>query len=149
MKKVIFIITLLASTLISTSAISSPASAALGSCMVDSLNGKEKKRLAQWIYFAMSLHPEIKIYSNITDNMQDDTNKYIGNLITRLLTEDCEMEAKIVLKKESTAALSRAFELVGKVAMQELMADKNVSSSISAYAKYLDKDKLNALMTQD
>lgn len=146
MKKVIFIIILLSTTVFSTPAISGPLSDKLGSCMVDSLNGKERKKLAQWIFLAMSAHPDIQKFSNVTKEIQDETDRDIGNLITRLLTKDCLKEAETALDKESQTALKNSFELVGKVAMQELMANSNVASSITGYVKYLDKSKIDALM---
>ncbi len=39
---------------------------ALTTCFVDSLNGKERKQLATWIYFAVAAHPEMKPFSNIS-----------------------------------------------------------------------------------
>ena len=114
--------------------------------MVDSLNGRERKKLAQWIFFAMSVHPEIEKFSKVTPEKQDEIDRYIGQLITRLLSEDCEKQAKVAISKEGQQALGSSFELVGRVAMEELMANKKVTTSITGYAKYLDKSKLDALM---
>ncbi len=145
MKRRILIITILSTILISAPALSGPASDALGTCMTDSLNGKERKQLGKWVFLAMSVHPEISKFSNVTEELQNESDKFIGSLITRLLTEDCSAEARIALNNESSVALTSAFEVVGKVAMQELMRDKNVNNAISGFEKYLDKEKLNAL----
>lgn len=123
-----------------------PASDELGKCMVDSLTGKERKDLAKWVYFAMSAHPEIKQYSKITDANRTEFDKVVGSLITRLLTEDCPEKTKKAVREEGTSALEGAFRLVGEVAMQELMRDKNVSDSIEAYVKYTNLDKIKQII---
>jgi hypothetical protein len=139
-------ITMLASSLLaSVPAMSAPESDALGQCMVDSLNGKERRLMARWIFFAMSAHPEISGYSNVTAALRVESDEYIGELITRLLTSDCTVEAAAAMQTGSSVAMSKAFELVGGVAMQELMNNSDVTGAISGFERYLDKDKLAAL----
>ena len=117
----------------------------LGVCLVDSLNGKERKALAKWIFFAIAAHPEIMSYSNATGEDIRESDKYIGKLITRLLTVNCPNE----LRKANDAdpmAIQQSFELVGKVAMQELMTDQHVMQAITGYANYVDREKLNEVL---
>ncbi|WP_346837970.1 hypothetical protein [Microbulbifer sp. SAOS-129_SWC] len=121
------------------------ATQAFGICLTDSLTGKERKTLAKWIFFAIAAHPEIKSYAKMTDKDQDQANRFVGNLVTRLITEDCPNQAKRALKEDGGQAFEQAFGLVGKVAMRELMADKHVVQSVSGFEKYLDKDKFIAL----
>lgn len=117
----------------------------LGVCLTDSLSGKERKNLAKWVFFAMAAHPEISSYSRITESDQIQANQFVGKLVTRLITEDCPQEAKAALSESGRLAFQQAFGLVGRVAMQELMTDANVSQSFSGFEKYLDKEKLGAL----
>ncbi len=127
-------------------AVASPTSDALGTCMVDALNGKERKELAQWIFFGMAAHPEIKIYSKVTVDDQLNIDKYVGALVTRLLTVDCIDQTKNANKEIGNKALEDAFALVGKVAMQELMSNKEVATSLYGYAKFVDNQKLAAVL---
>ena len=117
----------------------------LGICLVDSLNGKEKKALAKWIFFAIAAHPDINSYSSASGDDIQKSDVYIGKLITRLLTENCPGE----LRRANAAdpmAIQNAFELVGKVAMQELMTDEHVMKSITNYANYVDQEKLQTVI---
>ena len=118
----------------------------LGACMTDSLTGKERKQLAQWIFFAMAAHPDLKEFSKVSTANQGATNEYVGKLVTRLLTENC-LEELNAAGKQDAQAIRGAFELVGKVAMQELMTNKEVMASISGYAKFLDQKKLASILT--
>ena len=115
----------------------------LGVCLVDSLNGKERKELAKWIYFGMSAHSTIKPYSNISQKKLASMNKYVGTLITRLITEDCPKIAKKAINENGSSAFEYAFEIVGKVAMQELMTEPSVEKYLGAFEQYLDQDKFN------
>lgn len=118
----------------------------LSTCLIDNLNGKERKNLAVWVFMAMASHPEIKKYSNITPKDKTDTDKYIGALITRLLTEDCPKELKVAYSADPQA-IQKAFEVVGKVAMQELMANQAVNASLVNYVNFADQTKINTVLS--
>ncbi len=131
-------------------AFSLPANAnpqALGTCLVDSLNGKERKQLAKWIYFSMAAHPEMKPFSNISAEDRTDADKYVASLITRLLVEDCASQVKVA-QKSDPLALPKSFEIVGKVAMQELTTNQDVMTAISNYGHYLDQNRINSLFVE-
>ena len=143
MKKYLYLILLL---IIATNPITTYANQAsqkLGVCLVDSLNGKERKELAKWIYFGMSTHSTIKPYSKATQKDFDNMNKYVGALITRLLTTNCPVIANKALKESGSSALEFAFGVLGKVAMQELMTEPGVTKALGAFEKYLDRDKFD------
>jgi hypothetical protein len=44
--------------------------------------------------------------------------------------------------------MQQGFELVGRVAMQELMTNQNVTKAITNYIKYVDTDKLNKILSE-
>lgn len=117
-------------------------------CMVNNLNGKERTNLAKWIFFSIAAHPEIKSYSSVSQKEQKASDEYVGKLITRLLTSDCSKELKMANKVDPLAVRS-AFELVGKVAMQELMANEDVMKAVTNYALYADKEKLNKILSEE
>lgn len=128
---------------------SAPASAqtaeALGSCLVDSLDGKERKRLARWIFFSMAAHPEINSYLEATPKDIQSNDEYVGQLVTRLLAEDCPNELKAA-NAQDPRAVEKSFELVGQVAMQELMRNDEVRTAISNYARHADTKKISAVI---
>ncbi len=121
--------------------------ASLGACMVDELSGKEKKQLATWIFFAMAAHPEIKQFANIQGDAQRNIDKQVGSLVTRLLTESCANELKAAYREGGMTAIEQSFELVGKVAMEELMTNPKVNMAISGYADFIDDKKLEAVLS--
>lgn len=58
MNKLKLVITVVCVVLMTGTAVAGPASDALGVCMADFLNGKERKELGKWIFIGMSAHPE-------------------------------------------------------------------------------------------
>lgn len=115
----------------------------LGVCLTDSLTGKERKKLAKWIYFGLSTHSTIKPFSTVSQKDMEESDKYVGALITRLLTEDCPAQSKAAYEKGGSGAFEYAFGIVGQVAMQEIMAESNVSNALQSFEKYLDQEKFN------
>lgn len=114
-------------------------------CLVDNLSGKERKNLAKWVFMAMAAHPEIKKYANVSAADIKESNQYVGTLITRLLTVDCPTQLKTAQASDPMAA-RKGFEMVGKVAMQELMTNQDVVASITGYIPYVDQKKINKVL---
>lgn len=115
----------------------------LGTCLTDSLNGKERKDLAKWIYLGMSTHSTIRPYANISQDDIESSSKYVGGLITRLLTQDCPKQAQAALDAGGTQAFEFAFGIVGEVAMLELMSEPSVSDTLGLFEQYMDQEQFN------
>lgn len=126
----------------SSSAIADTPTETFGNCLIDNLNGKERKEMVKWLFFSIASHPDLNSYLNATQNDIIDSDKYIGNLITRLLSDDCPNEMKSAAKADPQA-IRKAFGLVGRVAMQELMRDQTVNTTITNYVKYTNQEKIN------
>ncbi|MCW9031589.1 MAG: hypothetical protein OQK58_08900 [Gammaproteobacteria bacterium] len=145
MKNYIKIITLSIGLIIGTPALAASPTDVFSNCLVDALNGKERKNLAKWIFFAIAAHPDITSYSKASTKDINDSDKYVGKLITKLLTADCSNELNNA-RKSNPRAIEQGFGLVGKVAMQELMTNQNVTKAISNYIKYADQEKINQVL---
>ena len=120
---------------------------ALSACFADNLNGKERKSLAKWMFFSMGAHPEIKSYLNVNSRDVRVSDEYVGALLTRLLTVDCSTRLKDAYSSDPTS-LQKAFEVVGKVAVQEIMTSDEVRKAINNYTQFADTAKINKVLTQ-
>lgn len=100
--------------------------------------------MASWIFSAVAAHPDIKMTVTIQEERRDELNKNIATLLTRLLTENCIAQAKKAIETDGTEGFQTAFGFVGKLAMQELMTNKDVSTAISGFEKHMDKKKFEA-----
>ncbi len=126
-------------------ALAGPNADALGRCLTDNTTGKERKELARWIFIAMATHPEIRQLSAAVPSDLEQASKTTGALFTRLLAESCPAEMRAAMQNEGAQAMQAAFGTLGQVAMQELMSDANVSAAISAFERFVDTKKLEAI----
>lgn len=147
MKKSFFITLFALSSLLPLHAHSATPTEDLSTCLVDTLNGKERKELMKWIFFAMASHPEISPFSKVNSDDRESSDKLMGDLVTRLLTEDCPDEMKLA-HASNPLAIEKAFEVVGQVAMQELMTNQQVNQSIANYSQYADTNKITSILTE-
>ena len=121
--------------------------AKFSSCLIDSLNGKERKELAKWIFMAIAVHPSIESYAKIDKVERENTDKYVGALVTKLLTKLCPSDFKQAIK-DNPLALQQGFELVGKVAMQEIMTNEATMKALAEYVKYADLESISAVTAE-
>lgn len=117
---------------------------ALSQCLAETTTGKDRKDLARWVFFAMASHPDIKQYTaNSAEAAATEAHKTMADLFTRLLAESCNRQTQAAFKEGGAKAIEIAFQTLGQLAMQELMANPEVTSSMSKFEKNLDQNKLN------
>lgn len=117
----------------------------LSKCLVKATAPADQQTLVLWIYAAMSSHPQVKPYSKLTESEQERATKGATELMQRLLTIDCRKEAVEAIQYEGAATMEAAFEVLGEVAMRNLMGDAAVAKMMEGMTKYLDRPALEAL----
>ena len=119
----------------------------LGRCLADSTSGKDRKDLARWIFLSMSIHPEIRSFSSADAAAgREASDRTVGALFTRLLTETCAAQTRTAFKEGGTPALQTAFQSLGQLAMQEITSDPAVAASLTAFERHLDRQKLQSAL---
>jgi hypothetical protein len=116
----------------------------LGKCLVESSTAQDKQQLVQWIFFSISLNPDIAPYSRITPEQRAAADTGMARLFEKLIGENCAQEAGAALKYEGSSAFSASFELLGRVAGQELFASPEVAAGTANFARQLDIPALQA-----
>ena len=118
-----------------------------GVCLTDSMNGKERKMLAKWIFFGMSSHSTVKHYVNISEHDREQVNRSMGVLFTRLIAEDCPNEAKASSDAMGVKqAFFEAFKIAGATASRELTAEPEVNMSLNAFEEFVDNEKIKNVL---
>jgi hypothetical protein len=139
---------LVGSVMIGSTAKAGPATDALASCLTDNTTGKDRKDMARWVFVGMSGHPEIQNLSNVTDADRDTVDRTIAALFTKLLAEKCPAQANLAAAEGGSESFRAAFEIIGKLAMQELMSNPKVNASFSRFTKYVDQNKMNSAFSK-
>jgi hypothetical protein len=117
---------------------------AFSRCLAESTTGKDRKDFARWLFVSMGAHPSMREISRITPEAAEDASRNAGLLLTKLLADSCPKEAQAAFKAVGAAAMQSAFGVVGQLAMQELMTDKDVAAGMSILEKYLDSQRIQA-----
>jgi hypothetical protein len=117
----------------------------LGKCLVNSTTKDDRANLIRWLFVAASHHPAVKPITSVSPAQQEESDKQMGTLFMKLLTESCKSEAQKALQAEGAVTLQFAFEVLGKVAGQELFSSPEVTGNLKGLAKYIDSDKIKAL----
>ncbi len=71
-----------------------------------------------------------------------------GALFTRLLAESCPAQVKAALQAGGPSAIQSAFMVLGQLAIQELMSNKDVAPTMGILDRYIDKQKIDAVNRQ-
>jgi hypothetical protein len=137
------VIVLLLAALVAAPSFAAPESQTLSACFADNTTGKDRKILARWVFLGMSTHPEMQDITHVAPDVIDNATKVTAALFTRLTTQSCRNEFRAAtLSSGGSSEIQAAFQVLGQLAMQELMTDKNVMTSMSAISKYIDKKAL-------
>jgi hypothetical protein len=131
-----------------TPALAGEYSEALGKCLVKSTTQQDRVALVRWFYAAASRHPALKSLANVSEEQLDEASRVTAGLFVNLLTTSCKAEAQKAYREEGPPMLRQSFEVLDKVAGEELMATPEVQASLQTLRKYLDQDKLKVLSVE-
>ena len=123
---------------LSSSASAGPFNDKLAICLVKSTTQDDKLTLIRWIFAAMASHPGVRDLSEVSAGAGDKLNEQVADLFVSLLTDRCGTETQEAIKYEGQGAIGTSFEVLGRVAMQELMADGKVSAFMGGIDAHID-----------
>ncbi len=116
-------------------------------CVAESTTGRDRKDLAKWLFVAMGAHPEMKAIATVPPAAAEESSRAAGQLFTRLIAESCAKEARAAVQVGGSSAIQSAFNVLGQLAMQELMADRDVAAGMSAIEKYVDSERVRSVLS--
>ena len=123
-----------------------PYSDDLAKCLVSSTTARDKTDLVRWIFANAALHPEVRSISAVTPEQRMDINRLNGALLERLLTDSCRRQLQDAVKYEGQRTIELSFQVLGQVAMRELMSDASVGRGFAEMDKYLNAEKLRQVL---
>jgi hypothetical protein len=120
----------------------------LGKCLVNSTTKDDRVDLMRWLFVAASHHPAVKPITSVSPAQQEESDRKTGALFMKLLTVSCKTETQKALRGEGIVTIKLAFEVLGKLAGQELFSSPEVTGNMQGLAKYIDADKIKALASE-
>jgi len=123
-----------------------PAADALSKCVVDATSAQDRAVLTKWAFVVVSANPELRSMSAVTDPMREEANHRMADLLTRLMTVNCRVQAVTAIRTEGPQAVQGAVKALGASAARDLFADPSTLAGMTGFVKYLDTEKLIGLM---
>ena len=107
-------------------------------CLVTKTTAQEKTDLVKWIYVTISFHPQLSQMSNLTAKDVEMANVRVADYMTNVFAYKCNDELNQAIKYEGEESVFYAFELLGELAMGELMQDQGVTAASELFIQYVD-----------
>ena len=111
----------------------------LARCVVVQTTDRDKITLINWLWFAMSAHPDIakNMGSKVLHEEKEVADKKVAYIVSNLFLDKCKDETEKAFKYEGHEAAG-AFKPLGEMSMKTLMQDKKVNDSLSTYIKFIN-----------
>lgn len=114
----------------------------LSNCLVKSTTTTDKKTVLQWTFVALSTHPDLKAYSNVTDVQKEQLDKSLATVLQRILVEQCSSQTKAVIAAEGVQAVGDSFQELGQITGEEILKNPEVKGQLKGVIRYVDLNKL-------
>ncbi len=88
---------------------------------------------------AIAKHPEVADLARVPESEREEASRQTARLVERLALTNCRAESAAVLRHDGVEALGAAFEMVGDVAAEGLMAQPAVAAQFEALGAYVDE----------
>mgnify|MGYP006051879255 FL=1 len=106
--------------------------------LVTKTTAQEKTDLVKWIYVTISFHPQLSQMSNLTADDVEMANIRVADYMTNVFAYKCNDELNQAIKYGGEESVFYAFELLGELAMGELMQDQGVTAASELFIQYVD-----------
>ncbi|MGE8561835.1 MAG: hypothetical protein ACN6NJ_12980 [Acinetobacter sp.] len=123
-------------------AIAGPTVDQLSNCLVKSTTATDKKTVLQWTFVALSSHPELKAYSNVSTEQKTALDQKLAQTLQRILVEQCSTQTKAVIQAEGLQAVGDSFQELGSITGEEILKTPEVKDQLKGVVRYIDLNKL-------
>jgi len=117
-------------------------------CIVTKTTSQEKTDLVKWIYVTISFHPQLSDMSNLSSEDVEMVNIRVADYMTNVFAYKCNKELIEAIKYEGENSVVTAFELLGEIAISEIMVDEGVSIASEFFTQYLDESVIAEALSE-
>jgi hypothetical protein len=122
---------------------------ALSQCLLRSVDADDKRALVNWIFAVMARHPDVRPMSRMDAATDEKVGRAASDVLERLLADRCASEVRAVVRTSSFENVGNSFQVLGKVAMQDLMAHPDVEAGVGDLLKYVDFERVSRSLLQE
>lgn len=114
----------------------------LSNCLVKSTTATDKTAVLQWTFAALSAHPDLKQFSNVTEAQKTQLDKNLAQVLQRILVEQCSAQTKAVIQAEGMQAVGESFQELGSITGDEILKKPEIKQQLQGILRYVDLNKL-------
>ena len=114
----------------------------LSNCLVKATTATDKTSVLQWTFVALSSHPDLKGFSNVTDEQKNQLDQKLAQVLQRMIVEQCSAQTKAVIQAEGLQAVGDSFQELGSITGEEILKNPEVKQQLKGVVRYLDLNKL-------
>ncbi|WP_296279939.1 hypothetical protein [uncultured Acinetobacter sp.] len=114
----------------------------LSDCLVKATTATDKTTVLQWTFSALSAHPDLKAFSNITDQQRDQLDQKFAQVLQRVIVEQCATQTKAVIQAEGLQAVGDSFQELGRSTGENIIQNPEVKKQLQGVIRYVDLNKL-------
>jgi len=121
----------------------------LSECLKTSATPDDRRILVQWIFSAMSVHPDLQAMTRLDAPQRARLETQAAAIFERLIAVDCTVPARQTIVAEGSEGFGNAFETLGELAMGGVVENPDVRAGMSRLAEQIDSARiLKALLTK-
>lgn len=114
----------------------------LSDCLVKSTTETDQKVVLQWTFVALSNHPDLQVFRQITPEQQESLNKNLAQVLQRILVDQCANETKAVIQTDGLQAVGTSFQKLGQITGEKILKTPEINEQYKGIIQYLDLGKL-------
>jgi hypothetical protein len=114
----------------------------LSDCLVKSTTAMDKTAVLQWTFVALSTHPELKQFSQVTEEQKTALDKNVAQVLQRILVEQCSAQTKAVIQADGIQAVGESFQQLGRITGEEIVKNTEVKQQLNGLLRYVDLNKM-------
>ena len=123
-------------------AVAGPTVDQLSDCLVKATTATDKTTVLQWTFVALSAHPDLKTFSNVTEAQRNQLDEKFAQVVQRVLVDQCAAQTKAVIKAEGLQAVGDSFQQLGRATGEEILQNPEVKQQLKGIIRYVDLNKL-------
>lgn len=114
----------------------------LSNCLVKATTATDKTTVLQWTFVALSTHPDLKNFSNVTEEQKNQLDQKFAQVLQRVIVEQCSAQTKAVIQAEGIQAVGDSFQELGRMTGEDILKNPEVKQQLKGVVRYLDLNKL-------
>lgn len=116
----------------------------LSQCLVNATSEQDRSTVVQWMFVALSAHPDLKGFSNVSPEQKQQLDQKLATVLQNTIADKCQAQTKAVIQNEGIQAVGQSFQALGQTTGKAILNDPAVNAQLRGTLLYIDLSKLAA-----